>query len=80
MNQWQRTQNANESERERLTFLRTAPLPKNDPAIMRLVKVRVTRAAFCIGGKPVQEGQILTMPLHEAKSLETLGKAIILIE
>ena len=74
MNQWQRTQNANESERERLTFLRTAPLPKNDPAIMRLVKVRVTRAAFCIGGKQVQVDSIIVMPLHEARDMESLHK------
>ena len=57
-----------------------APAPVNDPALFAPTRCKVLKSTFCIKGRPVQEGQILTMPLHEAKSLETLGKAIILIE
>ena len=77
---WRQFEAAQTSERDRLTYLKSAPLPVNDPAIMRLVKVRVTRAAFCIKGKRVEAYSILTIPYCDAESLQTLGKIEIITE
>ena len=77
MNQWQRTQNANESERQRIAYLK-GPLPQNPLEIMKFVKVRVLRASFCIKGKRVEADSILTMPYCDAVSLQALGKAEII--
>ena len=77
---WRTFQAANEYEINRINYLRSAPLPQNPPEVMRPTKVRVLKASFCIKGQPVQVDSILTMPFHEAQSLQTLGKVIILIE
>ena len=63
-----------ESERERLAFLRSAPLPVNDPLIMAPKRVEVLKASFCIGGQPVKLGSILTMSYFDAYGLWRLGK------
>jgi len=67
-----------ETERERLAFLKSAPLPQNDPAIMAPTRVKVLKAAFCIKGKPVKVDSIITIPYCDAQSLEVTGKIEIL--
>ena len=78
MRQWQQTQNAWDTERDRINYLRTAPLPVTPPEIMRPTRCRVVKPTFCIGGKQVQVDSIIVMPFCDAKSLETLGKVQIL--
>jgi len=75
---WRQFEAAQTSERDRLTYLRSAPLPTNSPALMAPTKVRVLRAAFCIKGKRVEADSILTMPYCDAVSLQALGKAEII--
>lgn len=77
MRQWERTQTANESERQRIAFLK-GPLPQNPPEIMKPTRCKVLKPTFCIKGKRVELDTILTMPLHEAISLEALRKVMIL--
>ena len=71
---WQRSQAVLDSERNRAVFLNTSPLPVNDPALTRPVKVKVLKPTFCIKGKRVQADSIITLPLHEAESLKAAGK------
>ena len=73
MRQWEITRTANESERQRIAYLK-GPLPVNDPALMRPTKVRVLRPTFCVKGKQVQVDSIIVMPWHEALGMKSLGK------
>ena len=76
---WRQFESAQASERSRLTYLKSAPLPQNSPEIMRPTKVRVLRA-FCVKGLPVQVDSIIAMPWHEAMGMKSLGKIEILKE
>jgi len=71
---WRIYQAANEDESNRLTFLRSSPVPQNDPLIMAPKRVEVLKASFCIGGQPVKLGSILTMSYFDAYGLWRLGK------
>jgi hypothetical protein len=67
---------AYEREQLRLAYLR-GPLPKNPPELLAPTKCKVLRP-FCVGGKRVEIGEIVTLTRADAKSLETLRKVEIL--
>lgn len=54
--------------------IETAPTPKNDPQLMRLVSVTVIRP-FCVAGAPLAIGAEVLLEYHLARDLATLGKA-----
>jgi hypothetical protein len=54
-----------------------APTPKNDPRLLKPVKVRVLRP-FCVRGARVEPDQVLELPRHDATSLAAIGKLQIL--
>ena len=71
---WRQFEAANESERDRINFLKSSPVPQTDPLLMAPKRVEVLKASFCIGGQPVKLGSILTMPYFDAYSLWVTGK------
>ncbi|TKB63201.1 MAG: hypothetical protein E8D47_13220 [Nitrospira sp.] len=48
----------------------------NDPALLRLVKVKVLKS-FRVGGKPLTVGDEVSIEWHLAKDLNALGKCAI---
>lgn len=74
---WQITQRAQEHESNRINFLKTAALPQNQPGLFHPTKVRVLKS-FCINGKPVEVGTIISLPWHDAESLKAIGKCEII--
>lgn len=80
LQRWERIQSAWAEERDVQTFLRTAPLPQNDPAVMRPTKIKVLRASFCIKGKSVELGAIITVPYYDALDLVSREKAEIIAD
>jgi len=75
---WRTFQAANEDESNRITFLKTSPVPINDPLIMRPIRVQALTTSFCVKGQPVQAGSILMLPYCDAFSLWELGKVAFL--
>lgn len=74
---WQQVQALDTVERERIAFLNNAPLPKNDPALLRLVRCRVLRP-FHIAARRVEPGAIVELAEHDARSLAALGRVELL--
>jgi len=64
---------ANESEANRLNFLRSAPLPKNDPVLFTPVRCKVLKS-FCVAGKPTQPDEIVSLPWHLAMDMLAIKK------
>jgi len=77
---WEQGQTLVECERNRSAFLRSAPLPQNDPALTRPVKVKVLKPTFCIKGKLVEADSVITMPHCDVVSLQAAGKVEIVKE
>lgn len=50
------------------------PTPKNDPKLMRQVRVKVLRC-FCMNGKPLSVGAEAVLEFHVARDMTFLGKA-----
>lgn len=48
--------------------------PIQDPKLFQPVKVRVLRS-FCIGGKPLQIGEEVSIEFHLMRDLVAIGKA-----
>ena len=71
---WRQFEAAQTSERDRLNYLRSAPLPVNPPEIMKPTRCKVLKPTFCVKGKQVQVDSIIVMPLHEALGMKSLGK------
>lgn len=67
---------ADEAERERVAVL-NGPPPKNDPALLTPVRVRVVRP-FCILGERKDVGEIVTLQRHDALSMAAIGRCEIL--
>lgn len=75
---WRQFQTAQDHERERLSIL-NGPLPKNDPALLTPIRCRVIRG-FCVSGKPVVIGEIVSIERHLALSLKSTGKVEIVVD
>ena len=78
LNTWRIYQSATEDERDRINYLKTAPLPVNDPLIMRPIKVQALTTSFCVKGQQVQLNSILMMSYFDAYSLWVTGKVAFL--
>ena len=52
----------------------TVPTPKNDPELLRPVRVTVLKA-FCVRGQPVELGSIVELPRFVAADMIALKKA-----
>ena len=52
----------------------TVPTPKNDPELLRPVRVTVIRP-FCVEGKPLEIGKIVELPIYVAADMIWLKKA-----
>ncbi|MDN5940619.1 MAG: hypothetical protein L0H94_01950 [Nitrospira sp.] len=50
-----------------------APIPKNDPKLMRQVRVKVLRC-FCVNGKPLSVGDEVMLEYHVARDLAVFKK------
>ena len=57
---------------ERIAIL-NGEIPKNPPELLEKVKVRVLRS-FCVSGKPMSEGDLISIESHLADSLRAIGK------
>ena len=55
----------------------TVPTPKNDPELLRLVRVRVIRP-FGVRGQLLEPGTMVELPRYVAADMITLGKAELL--
>ncbi len=53
------------------------PTPKNDPKLLRLVRVRVLHS-FCVAGAALEIGAEATIEFHVARDMQALGKAELL--
>ena len=56
-----------------------APTPKNDPRLLRLVRVKVI-VPFCLGGQPLSVGAQVEIPFHLAQDLRAIGKIHFLVD
>ena len=72
MAQWQIVQRANDYEMERLAIL-NGPLPKNDPQLFTPTRCTVLKS-FCISGKPLMPGEVVSLPWHAARDMKMIGK------
>lgn len=52
------------------------PTPKNDPQLLRLVRVKVIRP-FCVAGTALSIGAEVLIEFHVARDLRAIGKALI---
>lgn len=52
----------------------TVPTPKNDPELLRPVRVTVLRP-FCVKGQPLEIGTAVALPRYVALDLIALKKA-----
>ena len=55
-------------------FNRAHVTPRNDPSLSLPVQVRVKRP-FCVKGKRIEEGEVVTVEAHVARDVVALGKA-----
>lgn len=56
-----------------------APAPVNDPQLFTPTHCRVIKL-FCVSGKPVEIGSVITLPAHDAESLKAINKVEIITE
>ena len=73
---WQVKRWADESEQERLAYLQK-PIPPTPSEFLTPTKCRVLKS-FCVAGKPLAVGDIVTIAAHVAQDMAHLGKAEIL--
>jgi len=73
MRQWQQTQNANESERQRIAYLK-GPLPKTDPRLLEKIKVRIIKPFYISGVLQTPEMGIILIGRFDAVDLSARGK------
>jgi hypothetical protein len=66
-----------QTERERVQYLNSAPVPKNAPALMVPTRCEVLRA-FCVRGERMEPGAEVTLERHTALSLAAIGKVRVL--
>ena len=52
----------------------TVPTPKNDPELLRPVRVMVLKP-FCVQGQPLEPGTMVELPRYVAADMITLKKA-----
>ena len=74
---WRQFEAAQESERSRLTYLKSAPLPVTPPELLKPVRCKVIKSFF-VSGKPLQPGEIVSLPWHLAQDMKALHKVEIL--
>ena len=73
MRQWEITRTANEYESNRLNYLRTAALPVTPPELLKPVRCTVLKS-FCISGKPLMPGEVVSLPWYAARDMKAIGK------
>ena len=59
-----------------MSTITTAPIPKNDPQLMQMVRVRVI-VPFCVGGQPQAIGDEVEIEYHLARDLAAIGKCVL---
>ena len=73
MRQWERMQTANESERQRVAYLK-GPVPVNDPLLFEKIKVRIVKPFYNNGELQTPEMGIILIGRFEAGDLLARGK------
>ena len=74
---WERTQTAWDVERDRINFLKTAPLPVTPPELLRPIRCKVIKS-FCLSGKPIAVGSTVILPYFDAFGLWEVHKIMFL--
>ena len=77
MRQWERMQTANESERQRVAYLK-GPVPVNDPLLFEKIKVRIVKPFYNNGELQTPSMGIILIGRFDAEDLQSIGKAEIL--
>lgn len=70
---WQATQQAKEHERNRISFLTSAPLPINRPELFTPTKVKCLQP-FYVSGKRINPGQVLSIEYYLAMDMMAINK------
>jgi len=73
MRQWERMQTANESERQRVAYLK-GPVPVNDPLLFEKIKVRIVKPFYNNGELQTPSMGIILIGRFEAGDLLARGK------
>lgn len=76
--QWQTVQRANDFERDRLNYLRSAPLPKNDPRLLEKIRVRIIKPFYNDGVLQTPEMGIVLIARYVAEDMALLKKVLII--
>ena len=72
LNHWRQFEAANEYERNRVKFLKFAPLPKNDQRLFELVKVRIIKPFYSNGVLQTPEMGIILIGRFDAEDLQSI--------
>lgn len=70
------SQRSSDPERERLAILNAPPAP-TPPELLKPTKCRVLKTFF-VAGQRVEIGETITLPAHDAKSMQVLGRVELL--
>lgn len=63
-----------DTQQRRLADLSRSPAP-NPAHLTRLVTIKRTGRGFCVGGRPIEPGEIVKVPYSVARDLVAMGKA-----
>lgn len=76
---WTLARSVATEELARLRYLNDPnSLAKNDPSLFKLIRCRVLKS-FCVKGKPLEIGSLVSLERHLADSLQATGKLEILV-
>lgn len=78
LRQWEISRQAQDYEANRINFLRTSPLPVNDPRLFEKIRVRIIKPFYTGGLLQTPEMGIVLIARFDALDLLVRGKVEIL--